>query len=61
MPKDTPSPTPDSNGNEVPVSVPAPTLQNGSGMQNNRRMEIFSSKVFSLIIGSCYMILIEFC
>ena len=59
VPKDTPTPTPD---NEDPVNVPAPTLPNGSGMQNNRRMGIFNNNVvFSLVIGSCYMILIEFC
>jgi len=60
MPKDTPSPTPD---NEDPVIVPAPTLDNGgNAMQNNRRMGILNNKVvFSLVIGSCYMILIEFC
>ena len=59
--KDTPSPTPDDN-NDNPVNVPAPTLSNGSGMQNNRRMGIFNNDiVFSLVIGSCYMILIEFC
>jgi len=57
--KDTPSPTPD---NEDPVIVPAPTLPNGgSAIQNNRRMGIFNNVVFSLVIGSCYMILIEFC
>ena len=59
VPKDTPSPTPD---NEDPVSVPAPTLQNGgNAMQNNRRMGLFDNIVFSLVIGSCYMILIGIC
>jgi hypothetical protein len=61
FPKDTPSPTPD-NENEDPVNVPAPTLSNGSNVQHNRRTGLLNNNfVFSLVIGSCYMILIEFC
>jgi len=62
VPKDTPEPTPDENDID-PVNVPAPTLSNGGNdMQNNRRMGLlYNNLVFSLLIGSCYMILIEFC
>ena len=50
----------DNENDKDPVSVPAPTLNNGSG--NNRRIGILNNNaVFSLVVGSCYMILIEFC